>query len=172
MWQLVTPSRKRAAARCIPVRRLRQHRPHCTPLEDRCLLSVSLTETAPAVPYVGSPVIWTATSSGHGTTPVYQFSVGLQGGPLQVVSDFSRGDSFTWNPMQEGTYDIRVVVEPRFGASKGESASATYTATSRVMGDSAVVSPMANPLVALFCTRHAPSPAPRCTSSSPGRAPP
>ena len=150
MWRFVTPSRKRAAARRTPVRRPRRHRPHCTPLEDRCLLSVSLTETAPAVPYVGSPVIWTATSSGHGSKPVYQFSVGLQGGPLQVVRDFSRSDSFTWNPMQQGTYDIQVVVKSGFGARKSESASATYTAQTRVVGDSAVVSPMANPLVALY----------------------
>ena len=150
MWQLVTPSRKRAAARRTPVRRPRRHRPHCTPLEDRCLLSVSLTDTAPAVPYVGSPVIWTATSSGHGAKPVYQFSVGLPGGPLQVVRDFSRSNSFTWNPMQEGTYEIQVVVKTGFGARKSESATATYTAQTRVVGDSAVVSPMANPLVALY----------------------
>ena len=50
MWQLVTPSRKRAAARRNPVRRSGRHRPHCTPLEDRCLLSVSLTDIAPACP--------------------------------------------------------------------------------------------------------------------------
>ena len=150
MWQLVTPSSTRAAARRAPVRRPRRHRPHCTPLEDRCLLSVSLTDTAPAVPYVGSPVIWTATSRGHGSKPVYQFSVGLPGGALQVVRDFSLSDSFTWNPMQQGTYDIRVVVKTGFGARKSESTSATYTAQTRVVGDSAVVSPMANPLVALY----------------------
>ncbi len=150
MWQLVTPSRRRAAARRIPVRRPRRHQPHCTPLEDRCLLSVSLTETVPAVPDVGSPVLWTATSSGHGRTPVYQFSVGLQGGPLQLVSDFSRSDTFTWNPMQQGTYDIQVVVKNGFGAKQSESAIATYTAQTRVVGDSAVVTPMANPLVALY----------------------
>ena len=150
MWRLVTPSCKRAAARRAPVRRPRRHRPHCTPLEDRCLLSVSLTDTAPAVPYVGSPVIWTATSSGLGSKPVYQFSVGPPGGPLQVVRDFSRSNSFTWNPMQQGTYDIQVVVKAGFGARKSESATATYTAQTRVVGDSAVVSPMANPLVALY----------------------
>ena len=150
MWQLVTPSLKRAAARRTPVRRPRQHRPHCTPLEDRCLLSVSLSETAPAVPYVGSPVTWTATSSGHGRSPVYQFNVGMLGGPLQVVSDFSSSNSFTWNPMQEGTYVIVVVVKKGFGATKSETAAATYTAQTRVVGDSAVVSPMANTLVALF----------------------
>ena len=150
MWQLVMPSRKRAAAWRTPVRRPRRHRPHCMPLEDRCLLSVSLTETAPAVPDVGAPVIWTATSRGHGRQPVYRFSVGLQGGPLQIVSDFSRSDSFTWVPMQEGTYDIQVVVKAGFGRRKSESTNATYTARTRVAGDSAVVSPMANPLVALY----------------------
>ncbi len=150
MWPLVTPSRDRATARRIPARRPRRHRPQCAPLEDRCLLSVSLTETAPAVPAVGSPVTWTATSKGHGRAPVYQFSVEAPGGPLQIVQDFSRGASFTFNPMQEGTYDIRVVVKSGFGASRRESATATYTAQSRVVGDSAVVSPMANPLVALF----------------------
>src|SRR5262245_38877913 len=147
MWQLVMPSRKWATARRTPVRRPRRHRPHCTPLEDRCLLSVSLTDTAPAVSYVGSPVIWTAAARGHGPKPLYPFSVGPPGGALQVVRDFSRGASFTWNPIQEGTYDIRVVVKARFGARKSESAGATYTARTRVVGDGAVVSPMANPLV-------------------------
>ena len=118
--------------------------------EDRCLLSVSLTETAPAVSYVGSPVIWTATSSGLGSVPVYQFSVGHQGGPLQVVRDYSASSSFTWNPLQKGTYSIQVVVKDGFVGSTSESTSATYTARTRVAGNSAVVSPMANPLVALY----------------------
>ena len=150
MWQLLTPSSTRAAARRARVRRPRRHRPDCTPLEDRCLLSVSLTDIAPAVPYVGSPVIWTARSRGHGSKPVYQFSVELPGGALQVVRDFSRSNSFTWNPMQEGTYEIRVDVKSGFGARKSEFTSATYTAQTRVVGNSAVVSPMANPLVALY----------------------
>ena len=150
MWRFVTPSSSRAAARRNPVRRPRRHRPHYTPLEERCLLSVSLTETAPAVPFVGSPVIWTAKSHGHGSKPVYQFSVGLEGGPLQVVRDFGLKNSITWNPMQEGTYEIQVVVKNGFSARKSESTIATYTAQTHVVGNSAVVSPMANPLVALY----------------------
>lgn len=151
MRKLVAPSRKRAAARLTPVRRPRRNQPQCTPLEDRRLLSVSLTDIAPAGSEVGSPVVWTATSSGHGAKPVYQFSVGPQGGPLQVVSDFSRVDSFTWNPIQQGTYDVQVVVKSGFGAArKRESTIATYTAQTRVVGGVAVVSPMANPLVALY----------------------
>ena len=141
---------QRVEARRTPARRPRRYRPHCKPLEDRCLLSVTLTASGPPVPLVGSPVIWTATASGDGTTPVYQFSVGPTGGASQVVQDFSPSNSFTWNPMQEGTYDIQVIVKDSFGATTGESASASYTAESRVVGTSAVISPMSNPLVALY----------------------
>jgi arylsulfate sulfotransferase len=150
MWRLLTPSFTRAAARRAPSRRRRRHRPDCTPLEDRSLLSVSLTDIAPAVPYVGSPVIWTARSRGHGSKAVYRFSVQQQGRPLQVVRDYGSSDRFTWNPTQEGTYQIRVDVKAGFGARKSEFTSATYTAQTRVVGDSAVVSRMANSLVALY----------------------
>ncbi len=119
-------------------------------LEDRNLLSVTITDIAPAVPYVGSPVIWTATSRGEGKNAVYRFSVQQPDGVLQVVSDYSRSNSFTWNPMQQGTYQIRVDVKIGFSARKSEFATATYTAQTRVAGNSAVVSPMANPLVALY----------------------
>ena len=66
MWQFATPSRKRIKAGQTTGRRTRLYRPHCKPLEDRCLLSVSLSGSEPPVPLVGSPVTWTATASGHG----------------------------------------------------------------------------------------------------------
>ena len=150
MWQFVTPSRKRIKAGHISARRTRLYRPHCTPLEDRCLLSVSLSGSEPPVPLVGSPVTWTATASGHGQAPVYQFRVGPAGGPSQVVRDFSPSNSFIWDPLQEGSYDIQVTVKDSFGAATGESATASYTADSRVVGSGAVVSPTSNPLVALY----------------------
>ena len=93
---------------------------------------------------------WAASASGLGSKPVYQFSVGLPGGPLQVVRDFARSGSFQWNPMQQGTYEIQVVAKNGFGALTNEVATATYTAQSRVAGNTAVVAPMANPLVALY----------------------
>ncbi len=150
MWQLLTPFRKRVAARHTAVRRSRWHRPQCLSLEDRCLLSVSLSESGPTTPLVGAPVVWTATSSGHGSMPVYQFWVQPAGGPSQMVRDFGTKNNITWNPMQEGTYVIQVIVKNNFSASGSESASATYTAQSRIVGTTAVVSPMSNPLVALF----------------------
>ena len=45
---------------------------------------------------------------------------------------------------------IQVTVKDSFSASTGESATATYTAKSRVVGTGAVISPMSNPLVALY----------------------
>ncbi len=150
MWRPLLLFYTRAAARHAPNRRKRRHRPDCTPLEDRSLLSVSLTDIAPGVSYVGSPVIWKAKARGEGPNVVYRFSVAQPGGAFQVVSDYSRSNSFTWNPIQQGTYQIRVDVKTGFGARKSQFATATYTAQTRVAGNSAVVSPMANPLVALY----------------------
>ena len=123
---------KQVNTREASARRSRMYRPQCNPLEDRCLLSVTLRDSGPTDPLVGSPVTWTATADDHGESPVYQFSVGPAGGKSQVVRDFSTSDSFTWNPMREGTYEVRVIVKDSFAATPGESAVATYTAGSRV----------------------------------------
>src|SRR5579883_373176 len=150
MWPLLKPFRQRVEARHTPARRPRWYRPQCRPLEDRCLLSVTLTPEGPPVPLVGSPVTWTATVDDQGSAPVYQFSVGPAGGPIQVVQDFSPSNSFTWTPMQEGSYTIQVIVKESYSATTGEGTTASYTAESRVVGTSAVVSATSNPLVALF----------------------
>ena len=150
MWRLVTPSSTRAAAR-----RARFVAPGgIGPIARHWRIAASCPSPSPTPPRL-SPTSDRRSSGrrasrGHGSKPVYQFSVELPGGALQVVRDFSRSNSFTWNPMQEGTYEIRVDVKTGFGARKSESTSATYTAQTRVVGNSAVVSPMANPLVALY----------------------
>jgi arylsulfate sulfotransferase len=143
-------SRKRIKATQISTRRNRLFRPDCGLLEDRRLLSVTLSAGGPTVPLVGSPVTWTASASGDGPAPVYQFRVGPVGGPTQVVQDFSTSNTMTWNPMQQGSYDIQVNVKTGLSASIVDSGTATYTALSRVVGTSAVVSPTSNALVALF----------------------
>ena len=102
MWQLLTPFRKRVETRHTLARRNRRYRPHCKLLEDRCLLSVSLTPSGPPVPLVGSPVTWTATASGDGTTPVYQFSVTPPGGASQMVQDFSHQQQLHMEPHARG----------------------------------------------------------------------
>ena len=115
------------------------------------MLSVSLIEHCARWPLPRiAPVIWAASSRGLGTKAVYRFSVQQPGGGFQVVRDFARSARFTWNPLQEGTYQIRVDVKAGIGSLKRQFTTATYTAQTRVVGDSAVVSPMANPLVALY----------------------
>jgi hypothetical protein len=67
-----------------------------------------------------------------------------------VVHDFSPSNSFSWDPLQEGSYDIGVTVKDSYNAATGESATVSFGATSRVVGSDAVASPMFNPLVALY----------------------
>ena len=150
MWQPLMHSRKSIRSRRGLSRQSNRYRPLCKSLEDRCLLSVTLTPSGPPVPLVGAPVVWTATASGDGSSPVYQFSAGPVGGALQMVQDFSSSNSFTWNPLQQGTYDIQVIVKDSYSATATDPGSTTYTAESRVAGNTAVISPMSNPLIALY----------------------
>ncbi len=150
MWQLSTFPRRLTETRYTQVRRRRMYRPRCSLLEERCLLSVTLSSGGPSVPLVGSPVVWTATASGDGTTPVYQFNVTSPNGSSQMVQDFSSSNTFNWDPLLEGTYSVQVVVKNSYSSTTVDSTSASYTAQTRVVGSSAVISPTANPLVALY----------------------
>src|SRR5262245_65485872 len=80
-------------------------------LEDRSLPSCTVT-LAPSdnSPLVGERVTWTATADDCGATPVYRFSAATHGGAFHVVRDFSPSNTFTWTPMQAGSYDIQVHV--------------------------------------------------------------
>ncbi|MEJ7639451.1 MAG: hypothetical protein WKF75_16115 [Singulisphaera sp.] len=78
MLQFVTPSRKLIMASPISARRTRFYRPGCTPLEDRCLLSVSLSGVSPSP---GRIAVLDRNSQQYGQAPVYQFRVGPTGGP-------------------------------------------------------------------------------------------
>jgi hypothetical protein len=110
-------------------------------------LSPSLSSPRP----VGTTVTWTAAATD--TNPgafEYQFSVRLSGGVYTVVRDFATSNSFKWTPSErEGSFDIQVDAR---NMSTGEAAqlSVSYSVTSRVTGDSAVISTTGNPLVALY----------------------
>jgi hypothetical protein len=121
-------------------------------LEDRSLPSgtVSLAPNEPAPQLVGESITWTATATDVGASPVYQFSVAPHGGTFQVVRDFGLANSFTWTPMQEGSYDIEVTVKAGYQATETTSDVASDEVGSRVTGSEAVVAPTANPLVALY----------------------
>lgn len=121
-------------------------------LEDRCLLSggIILTPSEPAPQLVGEPITWTATVPNAPSGLVYQFSVGSPGGPFHMVRDFSPDNHFNWAPMQEGTYRVEVTVKDGFDASDFQSAVVVDKVDSRITGDQAVITPTANPLVALY----------------------
>ena len=106
---------RRGAKRTCPYRIV----PRLEALEDRCLLSggISLTPGEPAPQLVGEPITWTATVPAAPAGVIYQFDVGSPGGPFQMVRDFSPDDSFTWAPVVEGNYRIRVAVKDGFDAS-------------------------------------------------------
>src|SRR5262245_6790863 len=98
----------------------RASRPRLEILEDRTVLScsVSLIPSAAAPQLVGERVVWTATATDCGTTPIYQFSTAPHGGALHVVRDFSPANTFTWTPMQEDTYDVEVTVKDGYQATE------------------------------------------------------
>jgi len=121
-------------------------------LEDRTLPSctLSLVPNEPAPQLVGEPVLWTATASDCGKDLVYQFSVRPAGDEFRVVRDFSPVNTFTWAPMQEGTYNIEVTAKQGFQGTETFSAIVSDAVNPRVTGPDAVISPTSNPLVALY----------------------
>jgi hypothetical protein len=120
-------------------------------LEYRTLLSgtVTLAPNDDSV-LVGERVTWTATAPDVGASPVYQFSAAPHGGAFHVVRDFSPASAFTWTPMQEGTYDIKVAVKDGYQADETTSAVVADAVASRLSGSQAAVTPTSNPLVALY----------------------
>src|SRR5262245_12539943 len=121
------------------------------PLDERALPSGTVTlASSDDSPLVGERIAWTATATDVGVSPVYQFSAAPDGGAFHVVRDFSPTNTFTWTPMQEGDYDIRVVAKDGYTATDTTSAVATDAVGSLVPSSQAVVTPTLNPLVALY----------------------
>lgn len=121
-------------------------------LEARTVLSaISLTPSQPTPQLVGQPITWSATTS-DGITDglVYQFSEQSADGAFHLLRDFSPVNAFTWAPMEEGQYNVRVLVKQGYDATDADSAVVHDEVDSRVSGSDAVISPTSNPLVALY----------------------
>jgi len=99
---------------------------------------------------VGASVTWTATATDVGASPVFQFSAATHGGAFHVVRDYSPANTFTWTPIQEGSYDIEVLVKDGYEATETTSAVMEDAVNSRISGSQAVVTATAHPLVALY----------------------
>jgi hypothetical protein len=110
--------------------------------------TISLTPSLPSGQPVGTPITWTATASPTQSL-LYQFSAAGSNGQFLILRDVWDSPAFTWTPLIEGTYQIRVVTAPLTGGAQ-ITTTVSYTITSRVTGTHAVVSTTAHPLVALY----------------------
>jgi arylsulfate sulfotransferase len=121
------------------------------PLTSMADPTVQLASSVSSPQPVGTLVTWTATASDPDQgILMYAFSNGFSG-KLALVRDFGYKNSFPSNPaLQEGTYQVQVTVRNN---STGKTATATQTFVATAIANNsnpAVVSPTANPLVALF----------------------
>jgi arylsulfate sulfotransferase len=124
-----------------------------------CTISVTTSKTSPQP--VGQLVVWTTTASGCGDTPVYQYKVAFtrRNSKFRVTRDFNLDNTLAWGPLKEGSYGVMVTVKSSFDATDSTSAVVPFVIQSLVTGDQAVVTPMLNPLVALYS-------APSCDAGS------
>jgi len=127
------------------------------------LATVTIQSMAPSLSQpqpLGTPVVWTVTATDSNTGPLtFQFSVAYNSGAFETTKDFNVGTlnsgvwtapPFSWATIQsEGVYRIRVVAKD-FSSHEFTSQTVTYRLSSRVTGSTAVVSPTANALVALY----------------------
>lgn len=111
---------------------------------------IVLTPNVPAPQPVGTPITWTAEAV-DSLPLVYRFSLGSTPlGPFIAVRDFSPKNTFMMAPLYQGTYYVQVTLQEGYTGTETASTVASYTFTSRVQGNQAVVTPTANPLVALY----------------------
>jgi hypothetical protein len=153
-WLKRATRRTALSPRIAPKRRSQSlHlRPRLEELECRNLPStISLVPSEPAPQLVGEPITWTATvTDGPTAGLVYQFSDGPTDGPFHMARDFSPSNTFTWAPMEEGDYKIKVTVKQGFAATDAESAVVHDVVNTRIADAGAIISNTSNPLVALY----------------------
>jgi hypothetical protein len=114
-------------------------------------MTVLLNPSIPSPAPVGTIVTWTASvPNSGGATFWYRFRTAPVGANLQMVRDYGPEYTLDWTVSDhEGTFQIEVSVR-NLGTGESATATATYVMTSRVSGNTPVISPTANPLVFLY----------------------
>jgi len=122
------------------------------PAQVMASLVVQLAPSLPSPQPVGTPVRWVATASdGNPGVISYRFSV-VTSAKTRIVRDFAQASSFTWGSASvEGPYTITVTARNN-ATQETAQASVPMTLSSRVLAGMPVVTPAANPLVALVST--------------------
>ena len=112
---------------------------------------VKLTTSSQGPQQVGTPVSWTATVSGSQPGSLqFQFTGHKANGQARLLRAFHKSDRFTWASSDaEGDYIIEVTARNRY---TGETATteARFHVNSNVTGPAPVITPTANPLVAMY----------------------
>jgi len=100
---------------------------------------------------VGTPIgLTTKISDVSPGMHAFRFTVSINGGAPQIVRDFSQSRDFTWMPsLYEHSAVIRVTGRNNDTKDTAED-EISFQIVSRVRGNSPVVTPTSNPLVALF----------------------
>lgn len=81
---------------------------------------------------------------------VFRYSVSIDGGPFRIVRDFSQQPDFTWTPeLHEHATTIRVTARNNKSKETAQD-DMRFQIVSRIKGQASVVTPSANPLIALF----------------------
>jgi arylsulfate sulfotransferase len=114
--------------------------------------TVTLASSLASPQPVGTVITWTATATDPDPgTLTYSFSVGVQGQTLPLVRDFGYTNSIPWNPpLQEGSYEVQVIARNDTTGKTGTASQPMVVTAIAGTSNPVVVSPTANPLVALF----------------------
>ena len=114
-------------------------------------MSVALSPSIPSPAPVGTIVTWTASVPNSGAATLwYRFRAAPVGANLQMVRDFGPESALDWTVSDhEGTSQIEVSAR-NLNTGESATATATYVMSSRVSGNTPVISPTANPLVFLY----------------------
>jgi hypothetical protein len=128
-----------------------------TPLTSMADPTVQLSPSLSSPQPVGTLVTWTATATDPDPgTLMYAFGDGTSG-KIRLVRDFGYTNSFPSYPaLQEGNYQVQVTVRNN---STGKTATVTETFAATAIANNTnpvVISPTANPLVALFSAKGCP----------------
>ena len=114
-------------------------------------LSVQITAPLSSAPLVGVPITFTATAADTNAGAItYRYSVAQNAGASQILVDYNSYNTFIWAPsQQEGSYTVAVSAR---NLSSGETASSQiqFTVQPQAANGEPVITPTANPLVALY----------------------
>jgi arylsulfate sulfotransferase len=109
--------------------------------------SPTLNSNLPSGQPVGTSIQWSTT---YQAGMVYQYSVAYGTRQFYVLRDAYASPTFSWTPLQEGPYTVRVIISASNYQGATQTIMAPFQIVTRVTAGKPVVSTTNNPLVALY----------------------